>query len=153
MAQKALASVIGPVDGVDTEKKYALGTRISDGKKAYVYCQGVSSGAAGKWVTFTTAGVTTLTVANANGMVGILMGTLDATTDYGFVQVFGDNVIADVTAATVGEALYLTATPGRLDVTDVAADMVHNVDVTVTGASNVAGVFLNYPRVIDVAID
>jgi hypothetical protein len=27
------------------------------------------------------------------------------------------------------------------------------VDVTVAGASNVAGVFLNYPRVIDVAID
>jgi hypothetical protein len=153
MAQKGLATIIGPVDQVDTVKQYALGTRISDGKKAYVYCQGVSSGAAGKWVTFTAAGVTTLTVAAANGMVGVLMAALDSTSEYGFVQVFGDNAIADVTSATVGEAYYLTATPGRLDDTDVAGDMVLGVTATSADSSNVASVFLNYPHVIDAAID
>ena len=153
MAIRAGAVVEGPLDQIDTVKRFALGTYVFTGDKAYVYVQGVTSGAAGKHVTFTSAGVTTLTVANANGPVGILMSTLDATTEYGFAQVFGINAIADCTALTAGEAAYLTATGGRLDVTDVAGDMVLNYTVIVTGASNVATVFLNYPQVIDAAVD
>lgn len=153
MAYKSISQSYGSFTDVDTEKRMPLGTYVFTGEKTYVYVQGVTSGAAGKHVTFTSAGVTTLTVANANGPVGILMAALDATTDYGFIQVFGTNATADVTAATAGAAMYLTATAGRLDETDVAADMVLNYTVTVTGASNVATVFLNYPHVIDVAID
>jgi hypothetical protein len=141
------------VDQIDTVKRYALGKKVFLGDKAYVYVQGVTSGAAGKAATFTSAGVTTLTVANANGQVGIFMAALDATTKYGFLQIFGECLIVDVTAATAGEALYTTATAGRLDSTDVSGDMVLNATCTVTGASNVAGVFLNYPHVIDAAID
>lgn len=141
------------IDQIDTVKRYALGKKIYFGDRTFVYVQGVTDGAAGKFATFTSAGVTTLTVAAANGQVGIFMAALDATSKYGFLQIFGENATADVTAATAGEALYLTATPGRLDVTDVAGDMVLNLTVTVTGASNVATVFLNYPHVIDAAID
>jgi hypothetical protein len=141
------------VDQVDTVKRYALGKKVFLGDKSYVYVQGVSSGAAGKWATFTSAGVTTLTVANANGQVGIFMAALDATTKYGFLQIFGECLIADCTALTVGEGVYLTATAGRVDVTDVSGDMVLGAICTVAGSSNVAGVFLNYPHVIDAAID
>jgi hypothetical protein len=153
MAIRGIAVTHDAFTDVDTTKRYALGHRVNVGDKAYVYVQGVTSGAAGKWVTFTAAGVTTLSTANGNGMVGILMAALDATTDFGFIQVYGENAIADVTDATAGEALYLTGTGGRLDKTDVAADMVLGVTVTANAASNVCSVFLNYPHVIDVAID
>jgi hypothetical protein len=153
MSLKGLATAYDDFTQIDTAKRMALGTYVFTGDKTYVYVQGVTSGAAGKHVTFTSAGVTTLTVAAANGPVGILMSTLDATTEYGFIQVFGINATADVTAATAGVAMYLTATAGRLDESDVAADMVLNYTVIVTGSANVATVFLNYPQVIDVAID
>lgn len=153
MAIKGIATTVEGIDQIDTAKRFALGTYVYTGDKAYVYVQGVTSGAAGKHVTFTSAGVTTLTVADANGRVGILMAALDATTKYGFAQVFGINEAADVTALTAGNAAYLTATGGRLDETDVAGDQVHNYIGIVTGASNVATVFLNHPYVIDAATD
>jgi hypothetical protein len=153
MALKGLVSAYDNFTEVDTVKRMALGSYVFTGDKSYVYVQGVTSGAAGKHVTFTSAGVTTLTVANANGPIGILMSALDATTKYGFVQVFGINAAADCTALTAGEAAYLTATGGRVDVTDVAGDMVLNYTVLVTGSSNVATVFLNYPHVVDAAVD
>lgn len=154
MAIRGNAIVHDAFDQVDTSKRYPLGTRVNMGDKAYVYVQGVTSGAAGKAVTFTDAGVTTLTVADANGQVGILMAALDATTDYGFVQVYGKNEIADVgSSVTAGAALYLTATAGRLDGSDVAGDMVLNIVALTDDSSNVASVFMNYPHVIDAAID
>lgn len=153
MATRSVGMALAGLEQIDTTKRWALGTKFFLGDKSYVYVQGVSSGAAGKWATFTSAGVTTLTVANANGEVGIFMAALDATTKYGFLQIFGENDTADVTAATAGAALYLTATGGRLDETDVAGDLVINAVCTVTGVSNVATVFLNYPYVIDAAID
>lgn len=152
MAIKGLATTIEGIDQIDTEKRFPLGTRIYLGDAAYVYVQGVTSGAAGKWATYDSAGVTVLTVADINGPAGIFMAALDATTKYGFLQIFGVNSTADVTAATAGAALYATATAGRLDETAVAGDMALGVTVTVTGASNVATVFLNYPHFIDVAI-
>lgn len=152
MAFKGQITAYGPFDEIDTVKRMALGTKIFAGDKSYVYVQGVTSGAAGKWATYTKAGVTVLTVADINGEAGIFMAALDATTKFGFLQIFGENLTADVTAATAGAALYATATPGRLDETAVAGDMALNVAVTVTGSSNVAGVFLNYPQFIDVAI-
>ena len=153
MSLKGLAHAYDDFTTIDTAKRMALGTYVFVGDKTYVYVQGVASGVAGKHVTFTSAGVTTLTVADANGRVGILMADLDATTDYGFIQVFGINAAADVTALTAGAAAYLTATAGRLDETDVAGDQVHGYMGIVTGASNVATVFLNYPYVIDAATD
>lgn len=153
MSLKGLASAYDDFTQIDTAKRMALGTYVFTGDKTYVYVQGVTSGAAGKHVTFTSAGVTTLTVADANGNVGILMSTLSTTSMYGFIQVFGINAIADVTALTAGAAAYLTATGGRVDETDVAGDQVHNYMGIVTGSANVATVFLNYPYVIDAATD
>ncbi len=153
MAFKGEGLSLYGVDQIDTEKRFPLGEYIFRGSKTFVYVQGVTSGAAGKHVTFTSAGVTTLSTANAKGPIGILMAALTTTSMYGFAQVFGINAAADCTALTAGAAAYLTVTGGRLDVTDVAGDFVRNYTVLVTGSSNVATVFLNYPFVDDVAID
>lgn len=152
MAEYGIVSAYDDFTTIDTEKRMALGTRIYTGDAAYVYVQGVTSGAAGKWATFTSAGVTTLTVADINGPAGIFMATLDSTSEYGFLQIFGLNATADVGTAGAGNALYATATPGRLDESAVTGDMALNATTVVAGSANVATVFLNYPQFIDVAI-
>ena len=155
MATRSVGMALEGIDQVDTTKRWALGTKFFMGDKSYVYVQGVSSGAAGKWVTFTPAGVTTLLAANASGEVGILMSALDATTDYGFAQIFGENTIASVDAvASAGLPLYIDGTAGRADAgTDVSGDFIIGAISTSAASSNVASVFLNYPMVINVAID
>jgi len=155
MAIRASAVTYDGLDQIDTVKRHALGTKIFLGDQSYVYVQGVTSGAAGKWVTFTPAGVTTLIAANASGEVGILMSTLDATTEYGWAQIFGNNTIASVDAVSAaGLPLYIDGTAGRADAgTDVSGDVILGAISTSAAASNIASVFLNYPMVINVAID
>lgn len=145
----------GPIDQIDTTKRFALGHKVFLGSSSFVYVQGVTSGAAGKWVTFTPAGVTTLMAANASGEVGILMATLDATSEYGWAQIFGENTIASVDAvAAAGLPLYIDGTAGRADAgTDVAGDLILGAISVSAAAANVASVFLNYPMVINVAVD
>ncbi len=143
------------IDQVDTVKRFALGKKVFLGDKTFIYVQGVTSGAAGKWVSYTPAGVTTLLAANASGEVGILMSALDATTDYGFAQIFGENTIASVDAVSAaGLPLYIDGTAGRADAgTDVSGDLILGAISTSAAASNVASVFLNYPMAINVAVD
>ncbi len=152
MAFKGLATTYENFAQVDTEKRHALGERVFTGSKTFVYVKGVTGGAVGKCATFTEAGVTVLTVADINGQAGIMMSVLDATTKFGFLQIFGQCAAIDVTAATAGAALYATATPGRLDESAVTGDMALRITCNVAGAANVAGGFLNYPEFIDVAI-
>lgn len=155
MAINAPGLFIEGLDQVDTVKRFALGTRINLGNAEYVYVQGVSSGAVNKWVTFTAAGVTTLLAADASGMVGIMLATLDATTDYGFIIVKGDYATASVDAVSAaGLPLYIDGTAGRADAgTDVAGDLIHNAISTGAAAANLAAVFLNHPMVVNVAVD
>jgi hypothetical protein len=155
MATYAPIVAYDALDQIDTVKRHALGKKIFMGDKSYVYVQGVTNGAAGKWVTFTPAGVTTLLAANASGEVGILLAALDATTKYGFAQIFGENTTASVDAvASAGLPLYIDGTAGRADAgTDVSGDFIIGAISTSAASSNVASVFLNYPVVTNVAID
>ena len=97
----------------------------------------------------------TLLAANASGEVGILLAALDATTKYGFAQIFGENTTASVDAvASAGLPLYIDGTAGRADAgTDVSGDFIIGAISTSAASSNVASVFLNYPVVTNVAID
>jgi hypothetical protein len=155
MAINSVGMYVEGLTQVDTEKRFPLGTRINLGNAEYVYVQGVSSGAANKWVTFTAAGVTTLLAANASGMVGILLADLDATTDFGFVIVKGDFATASVVAVSAaGLPLYIDGTSGRADAgTDVSGDLILGAISTGAASSNLAAVFLNHPMVINVAVD
>ena len=150
MAIKASATTIEGLDRVDTEKKYALGAYIDLGKDAYVYVQGVSSGAANKFATFTSAGVTTLLAANAIGRVGVFVADLDATTDYGWLQVKaleGRSCATDTVAANT--VPYIDGTAGRVDDAVVAGDKVYNAMILSADTSNVATVWFDNPYVTD----
>lgn len=145
----------GDTSVVDTTKKHQLGTRARDEDgNEYVYVQGVASGAAGSWVTMDEDYVTTLAVADGQGRVGVLMAALDATTDYGWAQIYGKNTIAKVLASFADNGkIFLTATAGSVDDADVAGDAVVGAVGRSAVSGGVATVELNYPFVHDVAID
>lgn len=149
MAIRAGAMALeGPVDQIDTVKRFALGYTVDMGDSAFVYVQGVTSGAANKFATYTLAGVTTLIVADAVGRVGIFCADLDATTKYGWLQVkalAGRNGATDTVSANT--VPYIDGTAGRVDDASVAGDKVYNCFILTADASNVATIWLDYPYV------
>jgi hypothetical protein len=141
-------------DEVHATKKYRLGTRKRDvAGNEYVYLKGVASNAAGKWVVFDENYATTLLTADEVGPVGISMAAFDATTEYGWAQVWGVNTVASTDTIAADKALYIDGTAGRADDADVAGDSIHGAFSMTADTSNVATVFLNYPFVTDIAHD
>lgn len=148
MAIRAGAIVEGPLDQIDTVQRFSLGYTVDMGDSAFVYVQGVSSGAANAFCTYTQAGVTTLLAANAVGLVGVLCAALDATTKYGWLQVkalAGRSGSTDTVAANT--VPYIDGTAGRVDDAVVAGDKVYNAMIMTADTANVASVYLNYPYV------
>lgn len=137
----------GSTSIVDTTLKHPLGTRAIDvDGNEYIYLQGVASTAAGSWVVFDEAHLTTLTVANALGRVGVAMAAIVASS-YGWYQIYGKNTIAlTVGDVTDNAKVWVTATAGTVDDTDVATDLVAGAIFRAarTGAGAVT-VELNYP--------
>lgn len=139
---------------VDTAKKHQLGTRAfdKDGNE-YIYLQGVASTAAGSWVTFDEAHLTTLAVANAKGRVAIAMAAIVASS-YGWYQIYGNNTIGKAaTAFADNGVVYLTSTAGTIDDADVAGDLVKGAMGRSAVSGGVATFELNYPFVDDSADD
>ena len=145
----------GDTTVVDTTKKHVLGMRAFDvDGNEYIYVQGVTSGVAGSWVTLDEALETTLAVANAQGRVAILMAALDATTDYGWAQIYGKNTIAKaLTGFADNGFVYLTSTGGSVDDSAVGTDKVVGAFGRSALANGVITVELNYPQVFHEAID
>lgn len=141
---------------VDTTINHPLGTVAKDASgNEYIYLQGVASTAAGSWVTYDEAHLTTLTAANAVGPVAVAMAAIVANS-YGWYQIKGVNTIALAIsggAAAADVALYLTSTAGRVDDVDVAGDLISGTLSRVAESSGIIGVQLNYPFVYNVAID
>ncbi len=137
----------GDTSIIDTTLKHPLGTRAKDTDgNEYIYLTGIGSTAAGSWATFDEAYLTTLTVANALGPVGVAMAAIVASS-YGWYQIFGKNTIA-LTSATVADnaKVWVTSTAGAVDDTDVAVDLVDGA--IFRGSRTNAGavtVQLNYP--------
>jgi len=139
-------------DNVDTIKQFPLGTVLMQDGNAYSYLQGVGSVVAGSWVSFDENGVTTLLAANAKGRVGIAMAACDATTKFGWFQVYG-KAVGKVLAAFADNGIpFATATAGSVDDAVVTGDLVLNaigrsaIDTPVTGQAYFE---LNYPSVND----
>lgn len=138
----------GPIDQIDTVKRFALGHTVDMGDSAFVYVQGVTSGAANAFATYTSAGVTTLLAANAVGRVGVFCAALDATSKYGWLQVkalAGRSGSTDTVAADT--VPYIDGTAGRVDDSAVVGDKVYNAFILSADTANVATVYLNYPYV------
>ena len=139
---------------IDSTKKFRLGTRKRDvAGNEYIYLAGVTSNAEGKFVVFDESFATTLLVADEVGPVGVSMSAFDATTEYGWAQIYGKNTVASTDTVAADKATYIDGTAGRVDDADVAGDSVHGCFTMTTDTSNVATVWLNYPWVSDIAHD
>lgn len=139
-------------EAVHTTKRFRLGTEKTDiaGNK-YVYLAGVSSLAAGDWVSFNASNFTAVRLAaNAIGKVGVSMSANTSATNYSWFQVYGKNTIAKSDSGVVsGAALYIDATTGRADDTVVAGDLIAGAFAASADTSNVISAMLNNPFCTD----
>lgn len=126
-----------------------VGTRIRDNNgNEFIYMQGVTGvDATHNWVSFDENYVTTLLTAGAKGRVAIAMAVIDATTKYGWFQVYGKNTIAGTDAVSDNGVPYIDATAGRIDDAAVTGDVVQGAMIRSADNTNIATVELNYPFV------
>ncbi len=146
----------GDTSVVDSTQRHAYGTRAKDANSnEYVYLKGITSTAAGSWVTFNpSTGVTALLAGNAVGLVAIAMAAVDANTKFGWYQIYGAYASsASDTVAGASLALYIDGTSGRVDDDDVAGDVVVGAFSTAADTTNVLPVYISYPFVTNIAID
>lgn len=123
-----------PIAEVSTIQNHPFGTivRAKDigstayGEGEFVYVRGVANGAVKKWAGYNKkTGATTLAVADGVYPIGVMVSTLDATTDFGWLQISGHCVGACLTAFADNGIVYLTATAGSVDDASVIGDVVH----------------------------
>jgi hypothetical protein len=150
-----------PIDEVSTTQRHEFGTVVkakdigseARGEAEFMYVKGVASGARGAWAGYLTDSyLTVLAVANGHYPLGIMMSTLDATTDYGWIQIRGKAVGKALSGFADDGVVYLTSTAGSVDDTDVAGDFVSGalgasaLDGPETGMADFE---INYPFVRD----
>jgi hypothetical protein len=141
---------------VHASKKFRLGTRVSDvAGNEYIYLKGITSTAVGSWVTFDEAHVTTLSAANAQGRVAVAQAAVDANTKFGWYMIYGTCSALALTGFVDNGKVYLTATAGSVDDTDVAGDAVIGaIGRSAVNETTLLATFeLNYPLVMDLAVD
>ena len=146
----------GTTTSVDTGKKHELGARAFDADgNEFIYLTGVASTIAGSWVIFDedhlTSLVTNAVTSSAVGRIAIAMAATDATTEFGWYQIYGKNALALANAdITVDKQLYLTATAGYVDDADAHLDLIKGAICRVAAVVGTASAFtveLNYPFV------
>lgn len=158
MAYKITEQRVGfqPIETVDTTANHPLGTRIKAedptyGPGEFIYLPGCTNGADGAWVTFDPDDyATTALVADAVGQVAVLMSAMDATTKYGWGQIYGVSPATQtLTAFADGARVFCTACAGFVDDTSVAGDMVNGAKGASASTARSADVSLAYPWVND----
>ncbi len=150
------------ITSVSSTQQLPLGTRVTavdkgsnaNGEGEFMYVKGVTNGALGAWAGIDADDYTT-TLCTANGvyqLIGIMMSVLDASTKYGWVQIFGKAVGLALAAYADNGDVYLTGTAGSIDDTDVAGDYVLNAvgcSALDTPATGFAEFQLAYPSTDD----
>lgn len=145
-----------PIDSVSTTQRHPLGLIVDAvdptyGGGEFIYLKGVSDGAAGAWVTYNIDdGSTTLLVANAIGPVGVMVAALDASTDYGWVQISGKVSAAQcLTGHADGGLVFATASAGFVDDASVTGDLVNLAKAASTSTARSAEFEIHRPFVND----
>lgn len=152
-------AVVGQPGDIHTSQQNPLGM-ICPGVDAngyfaeYVYLTGVASTVAGSWVTYDEAGLTILTVADAQGDVAIATAAIVAAS-YGWYQVTGNVSALCLASFADNGKVYLTSTAGSVDDADVAGDFVvgaigRSARDTTTGKATFQ---ISRPKVQDTAFD
>jgi len=137
----------GNTASVDSTLKHPLGTRAFDANgNEFIYLTGVASTTAGDWVVFDEAHLTTRTVANVKGRVGIAMAAIVAD-KYGWYQIYGINESAHGVSGSIddNDKLWVCATAGSVDDTDVATDIIVGALARSADTSGVFTAELSYP--------
>lgn len=148
------------IDEVSTTPKMQLGTRVRAqdvdtttalGECEFIYVKGVSSGAAGLWAGYYSDDWTTvLAVADGIYPLGIMMSAMDASTKYGWLQIWGKVSQAKCrTAFADNGRVFLTASVGVVDDASVAGDRVVNAKGASTSTARAADFEIYYPYVND----
>lgn len=133
---------------VDTTQKAELGTRAWDSNgNEFIYLQGVGSTVAGDWVVFDEDYATTRVVADEVGPIAIAMAAVNATTSYGWYQIFGKNEIARCDTVAADKSLYIDGTAGRVDDAGVTGDLIIGAYSMTADSSNICTVWITYPSV------
>ena len=139
---------------VHTTKRFRLGTRKRDvDGSEYIYLAGVASNASGEWLVWDESYATTRLTADEVGPVGVSMAAFDATTEYGWAQIYGKNTVAKTDTTAADKQLFIDGTAGRADDADVAGDFIIGAYSMTADTTNVATVWLNYPSCGDAAHD
>jgi hypothetical protein len=128
---------------INTVKRFKLGTRRQVDNKEFIYLQGVASTIVGSWVTFEETYLSLLTVATSRGPVAVAMAAVTAGL-FGWYQIYG-TVIGSVATGADNANVWTTATPGRVDNTDVTLQIVNNAVQRSATASNLATFQIQYP--------
>jgi hypothetical protein len=142
------------LQGLETSRKHALGTRIlaSDddyGEAEFVYLAGVASCVLGSWVTFSADNHTAvLLAASGIGPVAIARAVCTASY-YGWFQTTGKAIGKCLTQLGDNADVYITATGGSVDDASVIGDYIYNAKSA--GAATVDDLFadfeINHPSV------
>jgi len=144
---------VGLLTDVDTAQRNPVGFHVADENgNTFIYLPGVASTVAGSFLGFIATAVTTfvttllVTTATYAAGVGVSMSA-NVATDFGWVQIFGFNAVANFATATITTplALYTSSTAGRATTTAGAATIIFGAQAVVTSVSNVGGVFLDFP--------
>jgi hypothetical protein len=141
----SLPPVVGSSTDIHTVAQNALGQRAFDAAgNEYIYLLGVASLVAKDWVFYDESTYqTTRTVANSKGPVAIAQAAVLAA-QYGWFGIKGSFVGNVATGALAGK-VWVTATAGRVDNTDVAVDLVDGAVQRSATAANLATFGISYP--------
>jgi len=136
-------------DIVDTSQIGQLGKRgMGPTGDEYIYLRGVGSTAAGNWVVFDESYFTTRIVPDEVGLVGIAMAAINATTSFGWYQIYGLNTVSTTeTIASADTALFIGATAGLADDLGVVGDVIVGAYAMTASSSGVTTVSIAYPSV------
>lgn len=139
----------GDTANIDTVKKHPLGTRAQDSDgNIYIYMQGVASlTATANVVSYDENFVTTLLAADAVGRVAVAMAVLDATTKFGWFQIYGKNTAVASDTVSDNTPLYIDGTAGRVDDAGVAGDWISGMFARSASSSNLITAELDFPFV------
>jgi hypothetical protein len=155
MAALVGAPSVGYTTDIHTEARNPVGARRFDAAgNEYIYLKGVASTAIGTWVSFDEAGLTIRLVTNAQGRVAVACAAVVAS-NWGWYQIYGSAQGLALTAFADNGKVYITSTDGSVDDADVATTLVNGAvgRSAVNETTFLATFELNYPEVLDVAMD
>jgi hypothetical protein len=130
----------------------------------WVYAKGVASTVQGSWVnfdvtvsTYDTALLDTDVAATQLGRIGVALAAVDATTEFGFYQIYGQVAGLSLAAATDTKNAFATSTAGSVDDSGAGAEVLvfgafylTAVDTPVSGQSYF---MLNHPFMTGLTLD